>query len=264
VIEQDLNELEEKSVYVIREAKSRYKKVAMLWSTGKDSTTMIQLTRKAFFGKVPFPLIHLDNGLDFPETYEFRERLAKQWDLNVIAEPMPVKAEDANISGISCCGVNKAETLKKLLDREGFDAVIVSIRRDEHGIRSKERYFSPRDKAFKWDYKNQPAEIWDFTSEVEGTSHVRIHPLLHWNEIDVWNYIKREDLPVHPLYFSHDGKRYRSLGCTKCTVGIDSKASTVDEIIEELRNTNTAERAGRAMDKEKENVMQRLRALGYM
>ncbi|MEM0475926.1 MAG: sulfate adenylyltransferase subunit CysD [Candidatus Norongarragalinales archaeon] len=264
MIEQDLKELEEKSVFVLREAKSRFKKVCMLWSTGKDSTTMVQLSRKAFFGKVPYPLVHLDNGLEFPEVYEFRDRLAREWNLNLIVEPMEIKQEDANISGISCCGVNKAEALKKLLDREGFEAVIVSIRRDEHGIRSKERYFSPRDKEFRWDYKNQPAEIWDFTSEIEGTSHVRVHPLLHWNEIDVWRFIKQEGIPVNPLYFARDGKRFRSLGCTKCTVSIASSAQTVDDIIEELRATDTAERAGRAMDKEQENVMQRLRALGYM
>ncbi|MDP2717278.1 MAG: phosphoadenosine phosphosulfate reductase family protein, partial [Candidatus Micrarchaeota archaeon] len=131
-------------------------------------------------------------------------------------------------------------------------------------IRSKERVFSPRDKEFKWDYKDQAAEIWDFTSQVEGTSHVRIHPLLHWNEIDIWNYTKRENIPVHPLYFSKNGQRYRSLGCTKCTVGMPSEAKSIDEIIHELATSTTAERAGRAMDKEKENVMQRLRALGYM
>ena len=156
------------------------------------------------------------------------------------------------------------EGLSSTSREHGFDAIIVSIRRDEHGIRSKERVFSPRDKDFKWDYKNQAAEIWDFTSKVDGTSHVRVHPLLHWNEIDIWRYTKRENIPVHPLYFARNGMRYRSLGCTQCTVGVKSNASTIDEIIEELRTTQTAERAGRAMDKEQENVMQRLRALGYM
>jgi len=206
----------------------------------------------------------MDNGLEFPEVYEFREKLAKEWGLNLIVEPMEIKEEDANISGVSCCGVNKAEALKRVLDREKFDAVIVSIRRDEHGIRSKERCFSPRDKQFRWDYKNQPAEIWGFTSRIEGTSHVRVHPLLHWNEVDVWRYTKRENIPVNELYFAKDGKRFRSLGCTRCTVAVDSSAQTVDDVIEELRATQTEERSGRAMDKERENVMQRLRALGYM
>lgn len=265
-VEQDLKQLEEKSIFILRETKSRFKKPAMMWSTGKDSTTMVHMMRKAFFGKPVFPLIHLDNGLEFAESYAFRDRMVKEWGLNLIVGKMEVKKghEDANVSGVSCCGVNKADALKKVLDDNGFDAVVVSIRRDEHGIRSKERIFSPRDKEFKWDYKNQPAEIWEFTSQIEGTSHVRVHPLLPWNEIDVWRYTKQENIPVNPLYFSRGGKRFRSLGCTECTVSIDSKASNVDEIIEELRSSSTAERAGRAMDKEKENVMQRLRALGYM
>ncbi|MDP2717796.1 MAG: phosphoadenosine phosphosulfate reductase family protein, partial [Candidatus Micrarchaeota archaeon] len=115
-IEQNLDELEEKSVFILREAKSRFKKVGVLWSTGKDSTTMVQLMRKAFFGKVPFTLIHLDNKLDFPETYAFRKTLAEDWNLDVLVGDMDVKKEDENISGVSCCGVNKAESLKKLVD----------------------------------------------------------------------------------------------------------------------------------------------------
>jgi sulfate adenylyltransferase subunit 2 len=150
------------------------------------------------------------------------------------------------------------------MDERKFDGLFVSIRRDEHGIRGKERYFSPRDKDFKWDYKNQQPEIWDFISVAEDTGHVRIHPLLHWTELDIWRYIKQEQIPLNSLYFARNGQRYRSLGCTQCTVGVESQASTIDEIIEELQTTTTSERAGRMQDKEQENVMQRLRALGYM
>ena len=261
-VSQDLDKLETESVFVLREANKRFKKLCGLWSMGKDSTVMLALARKAFFGKVPFPVIHIDNGIDFPETYEFRSRLAKEWGLKLIVERSIIK--DDAISGVSCCGANKTEALQRVLDREKFDGVIVSIRRDEHGIRAKERVFSPRDRDFKWDYKNQPAEIWGFTSQAEGTHHTRIHPLLHWNEIDIWRYIKRENIPINSLYYAKDGKRFRSLGCTKCTVAVPSSAQSVDDIIAELEVTNVEERTGRAQDKEKENVMQQLRALGYM
>lgn len=259
---QDLARLEEKSTYVLREAKARFGKLAALWSMGKDSTAMLAIARKAFFGRVPFPVIHIDNGIDFQETYEFRKKLADEWGLELIVARSVIKDD---LSGVRCCGSNKTDALKKVLDERGFDGLIVSIRRDEHGIRAKERYFSPRDRDFRWNYGEQPPEVWDFTSRFEDTSHVRIHPLLQWNEIDVWRYVKQEGIPVNPLYFSRDGKRYRSLGCTQCTVSVRSDAASVDDIIAELQgNTNIAERSGRMQDKERENVMQRLRALGYM
>ncbi len=257
----NLKELEEKSLYILREAQARFRNLAALWSTGKDSTVLVALARKAFFGRVPFSLIHIDNGIDFPETYELRERLGKEWGLDVLVARSEIKDE---LSGIRCCGSNKTEALKRLLEQRGFDALFVSIRRDEHGIRGKERYFSPRDKEFRWDYKNQSPEIWDFISQEEDASHTRIHPLLHWTELDMWLYIRQEGIPVNSLYFARNGQRYRSLGCTQCTVGVESNAATVDEIIEELKTTKTSERAGRMQDKEQENVMQRLRALGYM
>ncbi|MCL5680240.1 MAG: sulfate adenylyltransferase subunit CysD, partial [Candidatus Marsarchaeota archaeon] len=176
MIEQNLDELEEKSIYIMREAKERFKNVAALWSMGKDSTTMLALARKAFMGKVPFPIIHIDNGIDFPETYEFREKLAKQWKLNLIVQKSEIKPE---MSGYACCGANKTVALKKVMKEYGFDALIVSIRRDEHGIRGKERYISPRTKDFKWKYKNQPAELWnDYSSKLDKGGHIRVHPLL--------------------------------------------------------------------------------------
>jgi sulfate adenylyltransferase subunit 2 len=258
---QDLDKLEEKSVFVLREAKARFGRLAGLWSMGKDSTAMLALARKAFFGRVPFPVIHIDNGIDFQETYEFRSRLAREWGLELIVARSQIKDD---ISGIRCCGANKTDALRQVLDEHGFDGLIVSIRRDEHGIRAKERYFSPRDKELKWDYKNQPPEVWDYASRFEDSSHVRIHPLLDWNEIDIWRYVQREGIPVNPLYFSKGGRRFRSLGCTQCTVPVESGAASIEDIIAELRKAKTAERSGRMQDKEQENVMQRLRALGYM
>lgn len=262
MIKQDINELEERSIFVIREAKSKFKNVAALWSMGKDSTTMLAIARKAFLGKVPFPVIHIDNGIDFPETYKFREDLARKWKLDLMVVDSEVKPD---LSGAACCGANKSIALKKVMEKYGFDALIVSIRRDEHGIRAKERYVSPRDRNFKWNYKNQPAEMWnDYSSSLDSKGHVRIHPLLDFNEIDIWQYIKKNKVPINPLYFSRNGLRYRSLGCTHCTTAVRSEAKSVDDIIKELETTGIEERSGRDQDKEKEYVMQKLRALGYM
>ncbi len=262
MIEQNLRSLEEKSIYILREAKLKFNNVAALWSMGKDSTTMLALARKAFLGKVPFPVIHIDNSIDFPETYKFRQDLAKRWHLNLIVARSEIKQD---LVGSACCGKNKPETLKKVMKEYGFDALIVSIRRDEHGIRSKERYMSPRDEKFRWNFKDQPAELWDdYSSKLDAAGHVRVHPLLDWNEIDIWRYIKKEKVPMNPLYFSRDSYRYRSLGCTHCTIPLKSEAKNVDDIIRELSTTKTEERSGRSMDKENEYVMQRLREFGYM
>ncbi|MCL4379124.1 MAG: sulfate adenylyltransferase subunit CysD [Candidatus Marsarchaeota archaeon] len=262
MIKQDTKVLEEKSIFILREAKQKFKNVAALWSMGKDSTTMLALARKAFLGEVPFPVIHIDNRIDFPETYTFREYLTKKWKLNLIVAYSDIKPDSI---GSACCGQNKPDTLKRVMKQYGFDALIVSIRRDEHGIRSKERYASPRTKNFEWKYKDQPAELWDdYSSKLDEGGHIRIHPLLDWNEIDVWSYIKEEKIPVNPLYFSRNGFRYRSLGCSNCTVPVKSSAKNVTDIIKELETTKIEERSGRSMDKESEYVMSRLRSLGYM
>jgi len=164
-----------------------------------------------------------------------------------------------------CCNALKTEALKQYILRNKVDAVIVAIRRDEHGIRAKERVFSPRDENFRWAYKEQEPEMWDiYLSQSKDKTHVRVHPMLEWTEIDVWRYVRKENLPVNPLYFARNGKRYRSLGCQPCTVPIESNAKTVDEIIEELKKTDIPERSGRAQDKERAYMMQKLRSLGYM
>jgi len=264
----ELQDLENKSIYIIREAYAEFKKPAVLWSTGKDSTAALWLCRKAFFGKIPFPVIHIDTGYKFKQMYKFRDGIAAEWRLDLIV----AENEEARKAGIGpqngkfeCCTQLKTQALMKCLEKNGFDALILAIRRDEHGIRAKERYFSPRDEDFKWDYKNQPLEMWDqYQSIAEDKTHTRVHPILHWRELDVWEYVKQEKLPINPMYFAKDGKRYRSLGCEPCTLPIDSDAKTIDEIVEELRTTKIAERSGRAQDKERAFTMQKLRALGYM
>jgi len=159
----------------------------------------------------------------------------------------------------------KTAGLNALLEREGFTGVFAGIRRDEESTRSKERVFSPRGKSNVWDFRDQPPEFWDqFKTDFPPGTHVRIHPLLQWSELDIWRYSKRENIPLIDLYFSKDGKRYRSLGDKDITFPVDSMASTIDEIIAELETTKIPERAGRAMDHESEDAFERLRADGYM
>ena len=269
--------------FILREAKSKFgKKVGVLWSTGKDSTCMLHLI-KANFGEIPWPVIHLDTSYKFKEMYDFREKLAKEWGFKLVV----AKNEEALKKGIGpkthskmeCCTQLKTETLKQVLKDLKLKAVIVSIRQDEHGIRALERYFSPRDKEFKWNIARekkggdsglealQDTELsgWNLfaTDFGSGCSNVRVHPILHWTELDVWEYTKEFNLPVNPMYFAKDGYRYRSLGCEPCTAPVKSNASTIDEVIEELKKTKVKERSGRAQDKESEYVMQKLRALGY-
>ncbi len=177
-----MDHLTQKTIFILREARAQFKNLAMLWSGGKDSTAMLGLCREAFFNTVPFPVIHIDNGIDFPETYEFLNRLAKEWNLDLLTAKSVIKKD--KISGIACCGANKTEALQKLMKARGFDGLIVSIRRDEHGIRAKERVFSPRDTRWRWDYKHQPLELRDYVSAAQGADHYRIHPLLHWRELD--------------------------------------------------------------------------------
>lgn len=263
-----LKKLESQSIFIIREAYSQFRKVAMLWSIGKDSTTLLWLVRKAFFGKIPFPVMHLDTGYKFKEIYEFRDEYAKKWDLNLIVS----KNEKAIARGVSpttgkleCCTELKTNALKEAISKQDFRALYLGIRRDEHGIRAKERYFSPRDEDFEWNYKEQPPELWDqYKTKAKDEEHIRVHPLLGWRELDIWEYIKSENIPTISLYFAKNGKRFRSIGCETCCKPVDSKADTIDKVVEEIRTTKISERSGRAQDKESAYMMQKLRSLGYM
>lgn len=262
-----LSQLESKSIYIIREAYKQFRDIALLWSIGKDSTTLLWLCRKAFYGKLPFPVIHIDTSYKIPEIYAFRDKYAKEWGLNLIVG----KNEDAIAAGmgpkskLACCTALKTEALKMTIAKKNFKALLLGIRRDEHGIRAKERVFSPRNQEFEWNYKDQPPELWDqYKSKQSDEQHIRVHPLLHWTELDVWEYVQRENIPIVDLYFAKNGKRYRSIGCAPCCNPIDSQADNVNKIVEELRTTTIAERSGRAQDKESVYVMQKLRALGYM
>jgi sulfate adenylyltransferase subunit 2 len=233
-------------------------------------------------------VVHLDTGHKFPEMIAFRRELGAEWDLDLVV----VRNEAAHAAGVGpgvdaleCCTALKTRALEQVVAERGFDALLLAIRRDEHAVRAKERTFSPRDALFRWAYADQPLEAWDQhlapppleaesprpraqqplpsaadEAGLRGVGHVRVHPLLDWRERDVWELCRRDGVPVHPLYFARAGRRYRSLGCMPCTQPVESSAATIAEIISELAQCQSAERAGRLQDK----VMQKLRALGYM
>lgn len=263
-----LDKLENQSIFIIREAYNRFRNVAVLWSIGKDSTTLLWLVRKAFFGKIPFPALHIDTTYKFKEIYNFRDKYTKHWNLNlIIARNKEAISADVgpDKSKFQCCNELKTVALKQAIAEHGFGALYLGIRRDEHGIRAKERVFSPRDEDFEWDYKNQPPELWDqYKTRAADQEHLRVHPLLGWREIDIWQYIKKENIPVVDLYFAKNGKRYRSIGCETCCEPVASDADSIDKIVEELKTSRISERSGRTQDKEDDYMMQKLRSLGYM
>ncbi|MCF6268280.1 MAG: sulfate adenylyltransferase subunit CysD [Melioribacteraceae bacterium] len=291
----NLEKLEEKGIYILREAYRNFDNLAMLWSIGKDSTVLLWLAQKAFLGHVPFPLVHIDTSFKIPAMIEYRNNLIKKYGLNLIVgqnknaiknkETFP----DGNTDRLVCCKKLKSDALNKSLsgewerhrldlttgefvvdeNREAYTGVIVGVRADEEGSRSKERYFSPRDKNADWDVGDQPPEFWNqFKTDFEPGTHVRIHPLLDWTELNIWEYIKSENIPVTDLYFDNgSGERYRSLGCFPCTNSVQSTSKNVDEIIEELKSgkfANIAERSGRAQDSEGGGTLETLRREGYM
>jgi sulfate adenylyltransferase subunit 2 len=261
-----LDRLEAETISILREAYRASSKPCMLWSIGKDSTALVWMARKAFFGRVPFPLVLLETHMELDEVYAFRDRLIGEWNLDYHAQICPPESEvDQTLPPATRAAARKTEGLRAMLREQKFDAVIVGIRRDEQAMRAKERVFSPRRIDGTWDVKEQPPEFWGFyTTTVPDGAHLRVHPLLSWTELDIWEYTRREGIPYVPLYLAQNGKRYRSLGEKNITVPIDSTADTLDAVIEELRATRVPERAGRTMDHESEASFERLRAGGYM
>jgi sulfate adenylyltransferase subunit 2 len=261
-----LDDLEAQSIFIFREAFARLNRLALLWSLGKDSNVMIWIARKAFFGRVPFPAMHVDTGKKFAEMYAFRDRYAVEWNLDLVIEQCPpIESVDPTLPPAARSAARKTEGLKLALAKHKFDGLIAGIRRDEEPTRAKERVFSPRGLEGGWDVRDQPPEFWDqFNASPPPGAHLRIHPILHWTEGDIWAYTRRENIPIIPLYLARGGKRYRSLGDADITSPVPSQARTIDEIIAELDATNTPERAGRAMDHESEDAFERLRTAGYL
>jgi sulfate adenylyltransferase subunit 2 len=290
-----IKKLEANSIFILREAYANFKNLGMLWSIGKDSTVMLWLARKAFYGHVPFPLIHVDTAYKIPEMIKYRDELTRKWKLHMIVgqneEALKSKQTypDGNVDRIQCCQNLKSTALSETLSgtfkryvfdhqtnqyevdksRMAFHGIIAGVRADEEGSRSKERYFSPRDKNNDWDVGDQPPEFWSYykTDFAPGT-HLRIHPLLDWTELNIWEYIERENIPTVSLYYDQgEGKRYRSLGCYPCTTPIESTSKNVCEIISELKGgrlKNIAERSGRAQDSAGGGGLEELRKQGYM
>lgn len=299
-----LDELEQQSVYILREAYKHFDNLCMLWSVGKDSTVMLWLARKAFFGHVPFPLVHIDTSFKIPEMIEYRDRLALEYNLTMVVgqdrkslaaqETFPdtqhlPEGDPKRLTRLQCCGRLKTAALKNTLsgnwpryklnhetgkydldsNQDPYTGVIVGARADEEGSRSKERYFSPRDTNNQWDVGDQPPEFWNqFKTDFAPGTHLRIHPLLDWTELNIWEYIQRENIPTVSLYYDQgNGRRYRSLGCGPCQLPIKSTAKNPAEIIDELRSgalRNVAERSGRQQDKEGRGGLEALRRGGYM
>lgn len=261
-----LDELEATSIEILREAYKCIAPLGMLWSMGKDSTALVWLARKAFFGAVPFPLIQLDTEMELPEVYAFRDQLTRDWNVDLRVELCPPESSvDQRLAPNSRAAARKTEGLKNVLARDAFNGIIVGIRRDEQATRAKERIFSPRATNGDWDVRRQPAEFWGhYATDVTPGMHVRIHPLLRWTEVDIWRYHLRENIPYVSLYLAHNGLRYRSLGEKNITTPIVSNADSIEAIIAELETTRQPERAGRSMDHDSEDAFERLRSAGYM
>ena len=290
-----LDLLENRSIFILREAYAKLKNVCMLWSIGKDSTVMLWLARKAFLGHVPFPLVHIDTRYKIPEMIAYRDRLTREWKLNMVygentqALDAHQTFPDGKIDRLSCCRQLKTEPLKHVVNATGpryrfdhtvdrytieedpraYSGVIVGVRADEEGSRSKDRYFSIRDRQSMWDIADQPPEFWDyFNTEASPGAHIRVHPLLDWTELNIWEYIDRENIRTVSLYYDQgQGTRYRSLGCYPCTLPVVSSARNPAQIVEELKTgkfAKVAERAGRSQDADDGGGLETLRREGYM
>jgi sulfate adenylyltransferase subunit 2 len=289
--------LEAESIHILREVASEFERPVMLYSIGKDSSVMLRLAQKAFFpGSIPFPLLHIDTGFKFAEMIAFRDALAR----SVGAELLVWRNEPAIAAGTNpivldtkrCCGLLKTQALLDALKHYGFDAAFGGARRDEEKSRAKERIFSFRDSAGQWDPKNQRPELWNlYNSRVHPGESIRVFPLSNWTEMDVWQYIHEEEIPIVDLYFARLRPMYvrgemllpveqsfvarrgdtpqmvrsrlRSLGCSPCTGAIRSDADTLPKIIAELLSFRSSERANRVIDHDQEGSMEIKKREGY-
>ncbi len=293
-----LQELEHESIHIIREVVAEFQNPVMLYSIGKDSAVMLRLAQKAFApAPIPFPLLHVNTTFKFREMIEFRDRMAKEANFE-LREWINQEGVEANMNPFDhgtqrYTHVMKTEALKQALAAGGYDAAFGGARRDEEKSRAKERVFSFRDKNHVWDPKNQRPELWNvFNSRINKGESIRVFPLSNWTELDVWLYIHYDDIPVVPLYFAKERPiveregalimkdddrlpllpgetpqmrkvRFRTLGCYPLTGAVDSEASNVTEIIEEMLRTRTSERQGRVIDYDEAGSMEEKKREGY-
>jgi sulfate adenylyltransferase subunit 2 len=291
-----LDLLEAESIFILREVATEFSRPAMLYSIGKDSSVMLRLAQKAFHpGPIPFPLLHIDTSYKFREMIEFRDRTCRELGLKLIVHTnhsaIAMGANPHKLGTAKCCHLLKTKALLDALEHHRIDAAIGGARRDEEKSRAKERVFSFRDKIGQWDPKNQRPELWNlYNGRIDKGQCVRVFPLSNWTELDVWEYIQREEIPVVPLYFAADRKvlvrgekliipehngvapadqfevlqtRMRSLGCTHCSGAIRSSADTVPAIIEELKAIRRSERENRLIDHDQEASMEMKKREGY-
>jgi sulfate adenylyltransferase subunit 2 len=293
-----LRTLEAESIHILREVASEFQRPVMLYSIGKDSSVLLRLAQKAFHpGRIPFPLLHVDTSYKFEEMIEFRDRYTSELGVELLVhtnqEALDDGAQPFKLGTQRCCGLLKTKALLDGLAKWNFDAAIGGARRDEEKSRAKERIFSFRDSRGQWDPKNQRPELWNlFNSRIEPGESLRIFPLSNWTELDVWQYIHAENIPIVPMYFAKErlmlvrgdslipveqpfipmlpGEkpqmvkcRMRSLGCSPCTGAIRSEADTLPKIIEELISFRRSERENRVIDHDQEGSMEIKKREGY-
>ena len=297
-----LKQLEAESIHIIREVAAEFDNPVMLYSIGKDSAVMLHLARKAFFpGKLPFPVMHVDTRWKFQEMYSFREKMVKEYGLELITHINPDGvAQNINPfthGSAKHTDIMKTEGLKQALDKYGFDAAFGGARRDEEKSRAKERVYSFRDSKHRWDPKNQRPELWNvYNGKVNKGESIRVFPLSNWTELDIWQYIYLEGIPIVPLYFAAErdviekngtlimidderilehlsdedkarivkkNVRFRTLGCYPLTGAVESDAVTLPDIIQEMLVTRTSERSGRAIDHDESGSMEKKKREGY-
>ncbi|WP_189519166.1 sulfate adenylyltransferase subunit CysD [Kushneria pakistanensis] len=293
-----LKQLEAESIHIIREVAAEFRNPVMLYSIGKDSSVMLHLARKAFYpGTPPFPLMHVNTTWKFHEMIEFRDRMAAETGMELI-EHINEEGREAGINPFDhgsskYTDIMKTQSLKQALDKYGFDAAFGGARRDEEASRAKERVYSFRDQYHRWDPKNQRPELWSlYNGHINKGESIRVFPLSNWTELDIWQYIYLESIPIVPLYYSakrpvveRDGTlimvddermplnegevpemksvRFRTLGCYPLTGAVESEAATLPDIIQEMLLTRTSERSGRAIDHDQAGSMERKKREGY-
>jgi sulfate adenylyltransferase subunit 2 len=293
-----LRALEAESIHIMREVVAEFERPVMLYSIGKDSSVLLRLAQKAFHpGKIPFPLLHVDTTYKFREMIEFRDWYVKEIGARLIVHTNEEAITDGTqpflVGTQRCCGLLKTKSLLDALEAGNFDAAFGGARRDEERSRAKERIFSLRDAKGQWDPKNQRPELWTLlNSRIRTGESIRVFPLSNWTELDVWQYIEAENIPIVPLYFAKEREvivrgaslimkeqpfvpllpgektqlikcRMRSLGCSPCTGAIPSDADTVPKIIEELVHTKNSERQLRIIDHDQDGSMELKKREGY-
>lgn len=291
------NQLESEAIYILREVVAQFEKPVLLFSGGKDSITLVRLAQKAFFpGKIPFPLLHIDTGHNFPETIEFRDRLVKELGLQLIVRNVQDDIDNGKAveekGKYSSRNTLQTNTLLDAIEEFKFDACIGGARRDEEKARAKERIFSVRNDFGEWDEKNQRPEVFDMLNgRINIGQNVRVFPISNWTELDVWNYIASEDIGIPSIYFSHEREvferdgliwsvsayvykeddepveikkvRFRTVGDMTCTAAVESEADTLERIIGEIRDSSISERGARIDDKRSEAAMETRKQQGY-